>query len=126
MSSAAQHPLRILVVEDDRVGRTTLVRILSLLGYEMRSAGTLAEARPLLDGSNAVFLDLMLPDGDGASLLSFIRAKHPEIRVAITTAVHNPARLADVRALRPHGLFIKPLDLNALLHWLKKTDELAM
>jgi CheY-like chemotaxis protein len=125
MSSAAEKPLRILVVEDDRVGRNTLVRILSLLGYQLRSASTLAEARPLLDGSDAVLLDLMLPDGDGASLLAFIRAKHPAIRVAITTALHNPAHLSEVRALRPHALFIKPLDLNALLEWLKKTDEPA-
>jgi DNA-binding response OmpR family regulator len=107
---------RLLVVEDDPVTAGALRALFSRRGWDVLSAGTLAEAEPLLQTNPAwMILDLMLPDGDGATLLRAIRAGGLEIRVAVTTGASDPDRLRAVADLHPTALFRKPVNLGELL-----------
>jgi len=78
----------ILLVEDD-VNVLTLLRAqLERNGYEVTTAGTLAEARRRLERNGdcgVVILDRRLPDGDGASLCSTIRATQPHSYILMLT-----------------------------------------
>ncbi len=62
-----------------------------------------------------IILDLMLPDGDGLTLLDAVRRKRLPIRVAITTGTNDPAKLQAAEALHPDTLIQKPIDLQQLL-----------
>ena len=87
-------PCNALVAEDDEESRTTLTTWLQRLGLNVCAVGTLAEAQTNLDGQDVVFLDLMLPDGDGTDLLSRIRKENRPAKVAVTTAMTlRPARM---------------------------------
>jgi two-component system, NtrC family, response regulator AtoC len=63
--------LAALVVEDDPEFRASLAALVEREGFEVREAGSLAEARQRLGESHPdlVLADLGLPDGDGLELL---------------------------------------------------------
>jgi two-component system, LuxR family, response regulator FixJ len=115
---------RTLVVEDDRSSRLALVQVLKLSGFEVESAKTLAEAMAKLNGwlPECIVLDLMLPDGDGSAVLAEIRARQLSIRVAVVTASSDADLLCNTAKLRPEAMFTKPIDLSALLAWLKSAS----
>jgi DNA-binding response OmpR family regulator len=60
----------VLIVDDEAGIRDGLADILQDSGYEVDQAGTLAEAKRLLETHRyaVVFVDWRLPDGDGASI----------------------------------------------------------
>ena len=72
----------------------------------------------MLDGQDAVLLDVVLPDGNGMALLERIRQEGRPARVAIVTAVYLPAFAEELEELRPDAVFRKPLNVEALLEWL--------
>ena len=111
---------RLLLVEDDPVSAKSLQLLLAGQGFDVVIAGTLAEAVPLLFTSPThALIDLMLPDGDGASILRTIRDKNLPIWVGVITGVSDPARLGLLNALQPKLLLQKPIDLPALFRALK-------
>lgn len=61
----------ILVIDDHADTRTVLARILTRDGYQVKSAGTKAEALELClsESFDLLIVDLELPDGDGADLM---------------------------------------------------------
>jgi two-component system KDP operon response regulator KdpE len=69
-------PERILVVEDDDALRETLAHTLSTLCREVRTAATVADAfrEATQSQPDLIVLDLGLPDGDGAELVTRLRA----------------------------------------------------
>lgn len=78
----------ILIVEDDANLSAGLAKGLQEAGYDCREAGTVQQARGMLDESmpSLVLLDMGLPDGDGADLLKLIRDQNRDLPVIITTA----------------------------------------
>lgn len=65
----------ILIVEDEPIVAGLLVKILAGNGVRISTAGTIEEARALLDKEHfdIVILDRMLPDGDGVELFKKIK-----------------------------------------------------
>jgi DNA-binding response OmpR family regulator len=106
----------LLIVEDDRATSMALRAIFARLGWRVDLATSLSEALPLLESQpECVILDLMLPDGDGITLLQTIRASSLPMRVAVTTGTSDPQRLKAVTELRPEVLLQKPIRLDDLL-----------
>jgi CheY-like chemotaxis protein len=112
--------LSVLVVEDEPDARDALAGFVRRLGGEVVVAATAPEglAAVLAKLPHRVLLDLMLPGTGGLELLRLIRAHRLPVRVAITTAVHDPLAFGDLGALRPDAVFRKPLDLPAVRRWL--------
>jgi PAS domain S-box-containing protein len=67
---------RILIIEDERIERSCLGRILQKEGFTVETAETCAEAvaRCRHTAFDAITLDLLLPDGNGNQLLNEIRS----------------------------------------------------
>ena len=92
--------IRILLVEDHAAFRGALA---FLLGREpdlevVAQAGSLAEAREVLDGRlDVAVLDLSLPDGDGSELIGELRRAKPGVSVLVLSATIGSGRLDDVR-----------------------------
>ena len=111
---------RALIVEDHGTTREVLRRLLRVCGYHAEAVGSIAEAEKHLGGTERLFLDLELTDGSGVDLLRRIRAEQLPIRVAITTGSSHAPLLAEVTALRPDAVFIKPIDFSKLVEWLQQ------
>jgi DNA-binding response OmpR family regulator len=109
---------KLLLVEDDRATYTALKGILTLRGWEVVVATTLAEAEAALAGHsdfNAAVLDLMLPDGGGEAVLKQLRERSSALPIAVTTGVSDGDRIAALLKLRPTVLLRKPIALADLL-----------
>src|SRR4051812_29090418 len=105
----------LLIVEDHDATRRALARLMSLNGWDVRTASTIAEGLALLTtGPDVVILDLMLPDGDGETVLRRVREAKLPTRVAVTTGEGNEARLEAVRRLGADALLRKPIALDEL------------
>jgi len=107
---------RALIVEDHDGTRLALRSIFKRNGWQVSSAATMAGGLDLLHSSpDCIVLDLLLPDGDGETILRKVRTDNLPARVvAVTTGVDDPSRLAAVRELNPDVLLCKPIDLNVV------------
>ena len=72
---------RILVVDDHAPTRATLAHLLRRRGYNVMSAGTVAEAKEQASANSFDLLisDIGLPDGDGCALMEEIRTLLPGV-----------------------------------------------
>jgi two-component system nitrogen regulation response regulator NtrX len=82
-----EQEFKILIIEDQESFRTTVMQLLGVYN-EIQGAGTLAEARILLQKQSfdVVILDKTLPDGDGISLISEIKSDSPNTVTIVLTA----------------------------------------
>lgn len=116
--NGGQPPTRtVLVVEDDSAIRTGLVDALGSRGYRMLQAadavaGTESALRSTCD---LVLLDLMLPGGDGLSILKEIRRLKPELPVIILTARGREADRVQGLQLGADDYVVKPFSVRELL-----------
>ena len=113
---------RLLLVEDDRATYTALKGILTLRGWDVVVATTVAEALEAIKTDlDAVILDLILPDGEGELLLRQLRDESRPVPVAVTTGITDAQRIAEVKRLRPTVLLKKPIALTDLLKAIKQS-----
>jgi DNA-binding NarL/FixJ family response regulator len=80
--------IRILVVDDRIDFRMAFVGLLE--GQPdlkvMGQAGSLAEARTMLEGIDVALIDRGLPDGDGLELMRPLRDANPHVRVFVISS----------------------------------------
>ena len=118
MSDEERRIPRILVVEDEEHLATGLKLNLELEDYAVEVAETAREAGELLlDASrfDAIVLDIMLPDLDGFTLCSKLRASGnytPVIMLTARSAAEDRVRGLEAGA---DDYIVKPFDLNELL-----------
>jgi two-component system KDP operon response regulator KdpE len=113
--------LRVLLVEDERELRATLREALTVEGYEVLAAASLADAHALLEQAarsgaavDLVLLDLGLPDGDGASFLEALRRSRttPLVVISAREADGEKVGLLDAGA---DDYLVKPFSVAELL-----------
>lgn len=108
-------PKRLLVVDDDANLRESARDILEDAGHAVHVAGTLAEARQVLDqfGADVLLIDFNLPDGKGPELIPHAKAGHPSIQVILMTGELPAATSADASQIK--AVLTKPVDPAMLL-----------
>ncbi len=112
--------LCVLLVEDDRELRATLREALTVEGYGVLPAASLADARALAQhaesdgGIDLVLLDLGLPDGEGKSFLHALRQVRatPLIVISARQAEREKIDLLDAGA---DDYLVKPFSMRELL-----------
>jgi signal transduction histidine kinase/AmiR/NasT family two-component response regulator len=112
-------PRHLLIVEDDHDSRYGLKSLLESEGFRADEAGTAREAETLLSQKryDAVFMDISLPDADGAELIGRIRtepstADTPVVALTGATADSDRARIVESGAT---AYLSKPVDVSKLL-----------
>ena len=117
----------ILVVDDVDTAREAIANSLRKDGKEVLEAGTLKEARGFLELGKAdiCVLDILLPDGNGLSLLDEVVQMAGQPKFIIITA-HGQIDYA-VEAMKKGALdFItKPIDMKTLKLSIKRAEELV-
>jgi len=105
-------PGTILLVDDEEKLRKLLSRIISLEGYTVIEAGSLSQARTILERKSVSILlcDVKLPDGNGVDFTREVSTQYPAIKIILLTAYGN---IPDgVKAIR-----------NGALDYLVKGDD---
>ncbi|GAC1432709.1 MAG: diguanylate cyclase [Thermoanaerobaculia bacterium] len=114
---APKCPPAIVVIEDDPNVSMMLTRHLERQGWCVRAAGSLAGAREVLRTGewDVVLLDRNLPDGDGVSLCSELRASAPHGYITILTGEASDAAKLEGFDRGADDYITKPFQLNELL-----------
>ncbi len=120
-SSAAQfgRSLRLLVVDDDELGRSMMDIMLSPHGYQLDFACDGSEAlQAIKTGSyDLVFMDLVLPDMDGRDVCRQVRAWEAgkrHVPIVALTAFDLPGQPVELIRAGMDDYIFKPYDLRGL------------
>lgn len=111
-----EHPLRVLIVDDELLIRWALTERLSERGHWVAQADSGAAALRVLhdahDPMDVVLLDLRLPDSDGLGLLEAIRRESPTSAVVMMTAHGLLDTATAAYDLGAYAVMAKPFDLD--------------
>ncbi|WP_299228391.1 sigma-54 dependent transcriptional regulator [Sulfurihydrogenibium sp.] len=117
--------LNILVVDDEKNIQSLIKDILSDEGHSLSVAGSLTSAKDLIKKEvfDLIFLDVWLPDGDGISLISFIKEHQPNSFIVMISG-HANIPIA-VQAIK-EGAFDfleKPLSTDTIFAVIEKIEK---
>jgi DNA-binding NtrC family response regulator len=114
---AALHKTLILIVDDHFADRETLKAILEERGYRVVTAQTGAEALALVKEKhfNIIFLDIKLPDTDGAQIFEQVKAIDPEVAVILMTGYSEEELVKKAICQGAYTCIYKPFDIERIL-----------
>src|SRR5690606_13517706 len=105
-----------LVVEDEPLVRLFLVQTIEQFGYEVLEAATAKQAREELDARtdvDVVFIDIGLPDGNGADLAASFSSKRRGLRIILASGYSQSTY--EITNENPNMRFVnKPFDANSI------------
>jgi DNA-binding response OmpR family regulator len=108
--------VRILLVEDEDRIASFVVKGLSSEGHIVDRAASLEEATELGGGTehDLVVLDLVLPDGDGRSLLAELRTTRSDVPVLVLSALGEVDDKVDLLDMGANDYLAKPFAFREL------------
>lgn len=108
---------KILIVEDDSYLREGLEELLTKESYEPVCAKNCTEAKALFkeDSFDLIILDVMLPDGNGLDLCSFIRSTGADVPILFLTACDEEFQIVRGLDAGADDYVTKPFRLLELL-----------
>jgi len=112
--------LGVLLIEDDKELRSTLRQALTVEGYRVSAAASLADARalwrhtPSEQSFDLVLLDLGLPDGDGRTFLIELRTQSQTPLIVLSARQHDGEKV-QLLDLGADDYLVKPFGVGELL-----------
>jgi two-component system response regulator MprA len=108
---------RVLLAEDDRATRESLVRALELDGYVVRAVNDGAAVLEAFDEEtpDLLLLDLMMPNVDGLTVCRRLRSRHERTPILIATARTEVSDRVSGLDAGADDYLPKPFDLDELL-----------
>lgn len=108
--------LKALIIDDEPDICELLELTLQRMDIDTQSAGSVADARRLIEANqyHLCLTDMRLPDGNGIDLVKLMQAKHPDVPVAVITAHGNMDTAVEAMKAGAFDFVSKPVDLAAL------------
>jgi len=105
---------RLLVVDDEPDLRTLYELTLLREGYELETAGTVADALARLQAQSysAVITDMRLPDGSGLDLLHWLEQQRRSEKTLVITAYGSAENAVEALKAGAYDYLTKPVDLR--------------
>ncbi len=116
---------RILVVDDDEVGRKNLSRLLKKDGYHVAAAADGARALAMISGSayDVVLTDLIMEDVSGLDLLAHVKRISPDTEVILLTAFASVPTAIEAIKNGAYQYLEKPFQPDKLRHLVRMAVE---
>lgn len=111
-----QHPIELLVVDDEPAVRDAIVAALAHDHRTIHQAGDIADACRTLQQRriDLALIDPGLPDGDGLSIITRLRKDHPLTRFIVVTGHASLQRAIDAIRAGATDFLSKPLNIREL------------
>jgi len=115
--SSARKKVDILVIDDEEVIRSLFKEALGRLGHRVLVAESGSEGLEIVKQRDfdLVFLDLKMPDIDGAELFRQIKAIKPQLLVIIITGYPDSDMMARALDEGPFGVMNKPFSASMIV-----------
>ena len=119
-------PLRIVVVDDEKIVRISLVDDLREQGFDVKDFESPASALKYIKSSpvDVVLSDIRMPEMDGLTLLKNVRAIDPDIAVVMMTAHGSVDSAVTAMKEGAYDYLTKPFEIDEFLLMLKRMDEM--
>lgn len=116
---------KVLLAEDDRAARSTLVEFLTGLGYAVTeaSSGTVALDKIREEPFDIVVTDLKMPGADGMEILKRVQGDIPQTLGILITGYGSIQNAIQAMKLGAFDYLLKPLDLEELQLVLERALE---
>jgi DNA-binding NtrC family response regulator len=116
---------RILIAEDDRIARLSLVELLRGEGFEVLVAetGTNAERNLLQEKPDLALLDIRMPGTDGLSILRRAQERGLDTSLIIMTAHGDSGTAIEAMKSGAFDYVLKPIDFPMLLRQIERALE---
>lgn len=117
---------RILVVEDEKAVRDSVVRLLERMGHTVRAVGSSEQADHWLrtERFEVLLLDIQLPLMTGVEFLPWARERDPEMAVIMLTGLDDPELALECLDEGARTYLVKPVEEPFLRAAIR--DALAM
>ncbi len=117
MTAASDSPHTILVVDDDAMFRTRLMKALENRGFEVRGAPDVQAAIALAkeDSPEMALVDLKMPGGSGLDLVRELKAIDATTNVVVLTGYGSIATALEAVRLGATHYLTKPADVDEIL-----------
>jgi CheY-like chemotaxis protein len=115
--------IRVLLVDDDSVVRTTLGTLLGMSGFTVTTAASVPDALKLIcsETYDVLLSDLHMPGaGDGLTVISAMRHANPKAVTFLLSAFPQLAAAAQAILLQADEILIKPIDMTSLMNVIRK------
>ncbi len=116
---------RILIVEDDKILRTTLVDLIEVKGYRVTDVGSAEEAINLIRDNwyDIIISDIALPQKSGIDLLRAVKAISSDTEIILITG--HATLESSMKALKygAYDYLLKPFDSKELLEIIQRALE---
>ncbi|WP_369034203.1 MULTISPECIES: response regulator [Streptomyces] len=113
-------PVRVLVVDDQRLIRDGIASLLSIRpGIEIVGTavdGRDAVAKTLELSPDVVLMDVRMPEMDGVEAVAVLRGRAPECRVVMLTTFDDEEYVVQALRAGAHGYLLKDLPAEELAH----------
>lgn len=110
--------MHILIVEDEHIIANGIAHILTVNGYTVHVANTLAQSKEILlqQPIQLALLDMMLPDGSGLTFAQdTLLLDYPSCKIMFLTAVDDEQTIIDCFDLGSEDYITKPFRLPIVL-----------
>jgi len=113
-----------MLVEDHASFRQALAFVLGREpGFKVvAQAGSLAEARQVLEGVDVAVVDLALPDGNGADLIDDLHRYNPGVKVLVLSATLDQKNLASAVESGAAGVLDKLANLGEIVGAIRRLE----
>lgn len=113
--------IKVLLLEDEEVLRKKLCEIIISLGWGIRDASTIEDARHFLlnEHFDLFILDRMIFSADTLNYLKTFKSLQPDIKILILSAIDLTAEKASALDLGADDYLAKPFDIVELIARLK-------
>ncbi len=116
MSASTSEDKSVLLLEDDETLSALLKKFFEQWGWEVHSAGTVAEAQALITSQtfDLVLCDYLLPDDNGLAVFDEIQRRSPLTKVMLMTGVQDMGVAASAMRKGAADLISKPFRMHEL------------
>lgn len=115
----------VLIVDDEPTPRTFIRQLLADQGYATLEADTVASAHAQIDLGQAdiVLLDVILPDGNGLTLLERVAQDQPGLPVIVFTGNGDIEMAVEAMQAGAHDFLTKPIQAERMMRALSRASE---
>lgn len=116
---------RVLVVDDEERFRTSLGKLLTIKGLNVKTLGSARDALEELKTGDydVVLLDVKMPEMNGIEALAEIKKVHPNLEVIILTGHASVDAAVDIMRLGGYEYLLKPCPVDELVDKIEAAYE---